>query len=320
MSAVTLRQAADFLLRNDRYTILTHRRPDGDTVGSAIALCLGLRSLGKTASILQNPQFTPRYLPYLEGLTAEAVDSCVISVDIASESLFPKTYSGAVRLGIDHHGSNSGYAAEGFTDGSRGACGELIWELLGLLGVTVTPQIADALYFAITTDTGCFRYSNTTPETLRIAASLIECGADAVTLNRKLFEVKSRARFRLEAYLTQGLRTYGGGKIGICVLPEEKMREMGVNEDDADAIAGFARDLEGVEIGVLLRDLPGNQCKLSLRTDDRRCDASRVCMLLGGGGHSAAAGATVPGSIEDGRAAVLGAIAAVTGLDTREDT
>ena len=319
MSAVTLRQAADFLLSNDHYTILTHRRPDGDTVGCAVALCRALRGLGKTASVLQNPQFTPRYLPYLEGLTADTADFCVVSVDIASEGLFPQSYSGAVALGIDHHGSNTGYAALHFTDGSRAACGEILWELLGLLGAEITPQIADALYFAITTDTGCFRYSNTTPETLRIAAKLMECGADTVSLNRTMFELKTRARFLLEAYLTRELRTYGGGKIGICILPEKVKREIGATEDDADSIAGFARDLEGVELSVLLRDLPDGQCKLSVRTDDRLWNASEICRVLGGGGHSAAAGATVSGSIEDGRTAALAAIASVTGLDTRED-
>ena len=145
-------------------------------------------------------------------------------------------------------------------------------------------------------------------------SNLKDCGADTVGLNRTLFEIKSRARFRLEAYLTEGMRLYAGGKIGVCALPETDKLRMGVTEDDADAITGFARDLEGVEIGVMLRDLPDNQCKISLRTDNRLHDASAICRRLGGGGHSAAAGATVSGTLEDGRRAILGAIAQETGL------
>lgn len=314
MTNLTISEAAAFLLEQECCTILTHRRPDGDTVGSAIALCRGLRAMGKEAVIYENPQFTPRYLPYLAGLTGREVRGTVVAVDIAAEGLFPMGFSGAVDLCIDHHGSNSGYAARGHVEGDRAACGEIIYDLLRAMDVTVDKAMADALYIAVTTDTGCFRYSNTTAATLRTAADLKDCGADTVGLNRTLFEIKSRARFRLEAYLTGGMRLYAGGKIGVCTLPEAEKLRMGVTEDDADAIAGFARDLEGVEIGVMLRDLPDNQCKISLRTDDRLHDASAICRRLGGGGHSAAAGATVPGTLEDGRRAILGAIAQETGL------
>ena len=314
MTNLMISETAAFLLEQECCTILTHRRPDGDTVGSAIALCRGLRALGKEAVIYENPQFTPRYLPYLAGLTGREVRGTVVAVDIAAEGLFPMGFSGVVDLCIDHHGSNSGYAARGHVEGDRAACGEILYDVLRAMDVTVDKAMADALYIAITTDTGCFRYSNTTAATLRTAADLKDCGADTVGLNRMLFEIKSRARFRLEAYLTEGMRLYAGGKIGVCTLPEAEKLRMGVTEDDADSIAGFARDLEGVEIGVMLRDLPDNQCKISLRTDNRLHDASAICRRLGGGGHSAAAGATVSGTLEDGRRAILGAIAQETGL------
>ena len=314
MKHLTISETAAFLRKHDNYTILTHRRPDGDTVGSAIALCRGLRKLGKTAAIYKNPQFTPRYLPYLEGLTAEAICGTILSVDMASDGLYPMGFDGAVELCIDHHGSNNGFAAMGYVEGARAACGEIIYDLLLELGIEVDSDMADALYIAITTDTGCFRYSNTTADTLRTAAALVDCGADTVSLNRVLFEIKTRARFRLESFLTEGMQLYAGGKIGVCTLPEAEKLRLGVTEDDADSISGFARALEGVEIGVMLRDLSDSQCKISLRTDNRLYDASAICKLLGGGGHSAAAGATVSGSLEDGKAAVLGAIAQVTGL------
>ena len=319
MHNLTLNETADFLRRHNDYTILTHRRPDGDTVGSAVALCRALRKLGKRAAIFENPQFTPRYLPYLQGLTTAQVSACVISVDIAAEGLFPFGYDGPVQLCIDHHGSNSGFAVCGLVEAQRAACGEILFALLRALQAPIDPVTASALYIAIATDCGCFRYSNTTPDTLRAAAELMELGADTQSINREFFEVKTRARLALESYLADGLRLFGGGKIGICRLPEQEKLRLGVTEDDADSIAGFARNLEGVQIGVMLRDLSPTSCKISLRTDDRYFDASAICRLLGGGGHSAAAGATVPGTLQSGQAAILQAIHTATGLPIQED-
>ena len=317
MKNLTIRETAEFLLQHDNYTILTHRRPDGDTVGCSVALCRGLRKLGKTAHIYENPQFTPRYLPYLQGLTAAEIGGTVISVDIASEGLYPNGFSGEVAMLIDHHGSNSGFAAEGLVMAHRAACGEILLEVLEEMGAEVDSDMADALYIAISTDTGCFRYSNTTANTLRAAAKLMECGADTVSLNRMLFEVKSRARFQLEAYLTEGMQLYAGGKVGVCTLPLAEMQRMGVTEDDADSIAGFARNLEGVRIGALIRDLPDGKSKISLRTDDRLYSASEICAVLGGGGHAAAAGASIDGTMEDCLRELLRAIEEKTGLQVK---
>ena len=310
----TIPETAAFLRDHDNYTILTHRRPDGDTVGCAVALCLGLRQLGKQASIYNNVQFTKRYLPRLEGLTTETVSETVVAVDIASPGLFPMGFDGAVDLCIDHHGSNEFYAGKTYVEGERAACGEVIFDVLQAMGVKIDAPMAEALYIAISTDTGCFRYSNTTAGTHRVAAALMECGADVYSINRMIFETKTHARYQLEAYLTAGMQLYADGKVGVCALPEAEKHRMGVTEDDADSIAGFARDLEGVEIGVMLRDLPNGQSKISLRTNDRLYDASAICQVLGGGGHSAAAGATVNGSLEDARREILRAITQVTGL------
>ena len=314
MKNLTIRETADFLLQHDNYTILTHRRPDGDTVGCAIALCRGLRKLGKTAHIYENPQFTPRYLPDLQGLTDAEISGTVISVDMASEGLYPNGFSGEVEMLIDHHGSNSGFAAVGLVMAHRAACGEILLEVLEEMGAEIDADMANALYIAISTDTGCFRYSNTTANTLRAAAKLMEYGADTVSLNRMLFEVKSRARFLLEAYLTEGMQLYADGKIGICRLPLAEMQRMGVTEDDADSIAGFARNLEGVRIGALIRDLPDGKSKISLRTDDRLYSASEICAVLGGGGHAAAAGASIDGTMEECLRELLRAIEEKTGL------
>ena len=208
MKQLTVSEAAAFLLARDRFVILTHRRPDGDTIGCAAALCGGLRALGKQAAILENPQFTPKFRPYLEGLTCPAVQDgdCIVAVDIATECIFAYNATelpSRVELVIDHHGRNSAYAANGLVEPQTAACGEIVLRVLQAMGVPLTKRIAEALYVAISTDTGCFRYSNTTAETLRAAAVCKDAGADTFAINRVMFLTRRLARLKLDAYLTQ---------------------------------------------------------------------------------------------------------------------
>ena len=182
MQTLTTCKTAQWLKAHDHYLILTHRRPDGDAAGCAASLCLGLRAIGKQAWIWDNPQFTPRYAPYLQGLTSTdfTQNATLISVDLASEQLFPLnleqsqiTAAGQqVQLAIDHHSSNSGFAAAGLVLPERAACGEIIYELLRLLDAPISSVMAEAIYIAVSTDTGCFKYANTTGNTLRVAADM----------------------------------------------------------------------------------------------------------------------------------------------------
>ena len=169
---MTYASAAQYLRGQDDFLILTHKNPDGDTVGCAVALCLALRDLGKRAQILENPGFTARYAPYLEGLCTEKPSSpaCIVAVDIADEKLFPKpalAYCSQVAFAVDHHASHRNYAERALVDAGAAACGELVYRLILALGVRLRPQLAQALYIAISTDTTCFLNANTTPETHR---------------------------------------------------------------------------------------------------------------------------------------------------------
>ena len=301
-----------FVREHDNFVILTHRRPDGDTIGCASALCLGLRQLGKSAAVLRNEQFTPRFAALLEGLVCEdaPADACVISTDIASEGLLSFD---AVRLGltpvcaVDHHGSNS-LACPKLVEADKAACGEIVHALLTELGVTVTKRIAECLYTAISTDTGCFKFSNTSANTHRTAAALIDAGADVYPINKVFFDTKSFARLRLEAKLTDTMEFYAGGEVGVCTMPKKLLAAFTVTEDDLDSISGFARSIEGVKIGVMIREVEDGLGKISLRTE-APYDASAICQRLGGGGHAAAAGASVPGGIAGAKAAILRALA-----------
>ena len=305
----TINEAAAWLQARNDFLIVTHRRPDGDATGCALALCLGLRSIGKTAWIWANPQFTPRYASRLAGLTTETVSetATVISVDMASESLLPLNgdqFAGKFLLSLDHHPSNTGYAAETLVQPECGGCGELIWDLLEELGVEITAEMAEAIYIAVSTDTGCFRFANTTARTFRTAAKAVERGANIAPINRELFEIKSKGRLQLEARLMSGMEFYADGKVAIACLPQTWVEELQVTEDDLDSISGFPRTVDGVCVGVMIRDSEPGRAKMSVRTDGGY-NASAYCSRLGGGGHHAAAGCSIPGTLETGKEAIL---------------
>lgn len=311
MKKISLNETAEFLLSHDNYLILSHRRPDGDTVGSCAALCRALRQVGKQASLYANPQFTPKFAPYYDGVTAAAVpeNATVISVDVASESLFPFGMEDAkIALAIDHHGTNSGFAELLCVDADAAACGELIWALLPLLGAEPTKDIAEAVYVAVSTDTGCFRYSNTTANTLTVAAACKASGADIFSINRVMFEIKRKARMQLEAYLVDTMEFYAGGKVSVNAMPNEVLQRLGITEDDIDDISGFGRNIEGVEIAIMLREVENGIGKVSVRTSPAY-DAAKICARFGGGGHTAAAGGSVEGGIEAAKNAVLASAA-----------
>lgn len=312
MKHLTLNETAAWLQGRDCFVVLTHRRPDGDTIGCAAALCRGLRQLGKTAHILRNPQFTEKYRPFLEGLTCGEIPegSHVVAVDIAADHLLPYDLPECtVELVIDHHGRNTEYALAGHVVPEAAACGEVIGELLQELGVVVDKAMAEALYVAISTDTGCFRYSNTTADTLRSAAFCKDCGADTYTINHIFFQTKRLPRLQLEARLTEHTEFHAGGMVAISAIYDSWREELGLTEDDIDDISGFGREIAGVKIAAMIRQTPDGG-KISLRTSPDY-DASAICATLGGGGHKAAAGATVPGGIEEAKAAILKAILGV---------
>ena len=308
---MTRAETAAWLLGHDNYLIITHRRPDGDAIGSAAALCRGLRSLGKQAELFPNPQFPEKFLSLTHPLTGKGAPEgkTVITVDTATRGMLPynaQHLADKIAFAIDHHSSHTPYADRSFVDGSAAACGEIIFRLLEDLGVKPDKAMADALYIAVSTDTGCFRFGNTAPHTLRTAAACLEAGANAENWNRILFLTRSAARLRVEAHITQTAEFFLEGKICLCMLPNSVLKACGAKEDDLDEISAFPRSIQGVEVGIMLREsLDG--AKISLRTY-KPWDASAICALLGGGGHTAAAGATVKGDLNAGREAILAAL------------
>ncbi len=311
--------AGSLLMGQDDILILTHRRPDGDTIGSGAALCLGLRRLGKTAYLHPNEDAGGIFLPYMEGLLPPDgfIPRFVVTVDTASVDLLPDgagDYTKRVDFSIDHHGSNTGYARMTWVDPAHAACGELIYLILKELGA-LTPRIAQLLYVAVSTDTGCFAFSNTTPETHRIAAALMETGFDVHSVNKLHFRTKSPRRLRLESRMIQDMELLDEGRIAIATLPLSLLNALKATEEDLENITSFLEQLEGVVCAITIRELTAGGCKISVRSGPS-INASDVCSILGGGGHPAAAGCSTNGAISEARVAILNALQQVQGETT----
>ncbi|MDO4749248.1 MAG: bifunctional oligoribonuclease/PAP phosphatase NrnA [Eubacteriales bacterium] len=286
-----LHECAAWIRENDSFLLLTHRRPDGDTLGSAAALCHALKRLGKQAWLYRNPEVTERYEPFVASYYAPADfrPAYFIALDIADVTMLPKGFDGSVDLVLDHHGSNSQFGLMNEVRPEAAACGELILDLIPLLCGNLEKEEADLLYVAVSTDTGCFCYGNTTADTFRAAAELYEAGADNRRLNKLLFRTSSRPRLMLEGMIYTGLRSARDGAVNVAVVTLDMMSRAGATEDDCDDIASLAGRVAGNRVSVTVREMEPGRCKVSLRTDGV-LDASAACARFGGGGHRMAAG------------------------------
>ena len=291
---------------------MTHKRPDGDTIGCAAGLCRALRKLGKTAHILPTEDATTLLVGYLDGLTAPEgfVPGTVVSVDIAALGLLPdnaQPYRDRIDLAIDHHPSQEFFAKETCLEADKAACGEIIWKICNELGV-MDADIAAPLYVAVSTDCGCFVYANTTPHTHKVAAALMEQGIDFKALNKRHFRTKTHKRMTLESMLYQRMKFYHDGTVAVAPITRELLDSIGATSEDTDDIAAFAGQIEGVLHSVTIREHENGEFRISVRTKADLLNATRVCARLGGGGHKAASGCTVKGTVAEAEAAILAAI------------
>ncbi len=316
---MTTTETAALLRSHDRFLILTHVRPDGDTIGCAAALCAALQNLGKTAYVLENPELTATCAAYVTPYHAPAnyVPDYVITTDVASLGLLPdnaRPYQHRINLAIDHHPSYEGFATDGSCVRSEcAAAGEIVYEIVRELG-EITPVMATALYCALSTDTGCFVYNNTTANTHRVAAELIDAGCDVQGVNKRHFRTKSRVRIALESAIMSAVEFYDHDRIAVVTVPQALLQQLGATPDDAEEIASMAGVIEGVDCALTVRELASGESKISLRTGSR-VNATEVCRMLGGGGHAQAAGATMDCPLAEAKQRALDAIARVAGED-----
>ena len=315
MKNLTRSECAQFLQEHDNYLILSHRRPDGDTTGSSAALCLGLRQLGKTAHILENKEVSQRFAWLHEGLTKSAPEGSetIVSTDVASPSMLPEAFKsllGGIALRIDHHGRATSFTDSELVDPHSASCAELVWDVLSLMGVQADRSIAEAVYVGTSTDTGCFRYANTTAHTFETAAVCAAAGARIYELNQELFETNTLGRLRMQGWIVDHMRMLEGGKMAVCAIPRTVEEELGVTQDDMDNISSFPRTVAGVCVAATLRESAEGDTKLSVRAVPGY-DAARVTEKFGGGGHKGAAGASLKMPLEEAALAVEKAMLAL---------
>ena len=295
---MTIEKVVDFLKANDNFEILTHNYPDGDCLGSGYGLCLGLQQLGKNARVITTA--LPKDFKFLlNGVKEQDFKAeCVVSVDVADEKLLgcnQEKYQGKIDLCIDHHKSNRVDAPLKFVDDTSAAACEIIYRILTELGVTFTKEIANCLYTGISTDTGCFRYTNTTATTLRICADLLEYGCDSGYINKVMFETKSKKRIELEREIYDRMIFCCDDKCAVIYTTLEMTKDL--EDEDTEGISSIPRQIEGVKMGITIREKPDGVYKVSVRTNGD-IDACQFCKQFGGGGHAAASGCTLNGDLQ----------------------
>lgn len=292
---ITLKEAVDFLKQRDNFVILTHQNPDGDTLGSGFGLAMILDKLGKKSTVICSDAIPEKY-SYFTKFAPQNADFneavTVVAVDVADLKLLGKLeqeYANKVELCIDHHVSNIGYAATTYLDSNAAANCECIYDLAVSLSVEIDANLALALYTGISTDTGCFRFSNTTAKTHRIGADLIEVGIDTAEINRIMFETKSRIRIELEKMALDAMDFHFNDQCAVITVTREMYEKTGCKDEDLEGITSISRSIEGVLVGVTLREREEGGFKISVRTYPP-IDASEICKRVGGGGHVRAAG------------------------------
>lgn len=302
---IDFNSAAELLKKSENVIILTHRNPDGDTLGSGFALLRALKDMGKRARLLNADPIPDKYAYLYEGIGEDDFEEdFIVSVDVAErkllgESLMDK-YGDRIDLAVDHHETSRFFAHKTYCESDSASCCEIVYLLIKAMGTPITKEIADCIYTGCSTDTGCFKYSNVTPRTHRIAAELIEAGADHSRINVRMFETKTMGDFMLQKMCLDSLEIFGEGKVAVISVSKDMLSECGVDKSALDAIKPITRQIEGVEIGITVKEESDGKIGISVRTGENY-DASAICAHFGGGGHMRAAGCEIKGSIEEAK-------------------
>ncbi len=298
---ISVKECADILRKKDNIIILTHANPDGDTLGSGFALCRALMKIGKICAVI-NADDIPKKYNYLfdDIVEIKFKPDYVVAVDVATVNLLgglEEQYK--IDMCIDHHSTNTEYANLLLLEDVPAAC-QIMYEVVLALGVEVDKKIADCLYTGLTTDTGCFRYDSTTAQTYRVAADLIDAGADNGRINRIMFETKSKTYARLERLAIESMRFYEHERVAVITVTQEMFQLTGSNAQETEGLAPLTRQIEGVEIGITIQERPDGTCKASIRTFES-VNAAKLAACFGGGGHAQAAGCKFDCDVKEAR-------------------
>lgn len=311
------------LQENDNFAVISHFRPDGDAIGSTLSMGLLLQALGKKVQMWNADPVPERYaflpgaqniLPLPPALPDDL--KVIISVDcgdlkrLGNEAveLFSKV---EFTINIDHHQTNTRYAQLNLVEGTEAACGCIIHRIAKAAGVPLTRAMAESLYTAISTDTGSFQYSSTTPSVMRTVAELMETGVDVGDINRRIYQEIPASGFITQREVLNNMVIEEGGSISHYSMPAGRKAELGVSAEDCKDLVDIIRVMQGVKAAVIFEDLENGLIRVSLRSKDPRVDVSAIAGEHGGGGHKMASGIRMRGPLEEAREKVLNSIRTV---------
>src|SRR5919197_4329344 len=303
----------DAVRDHDHFLLVTHENPDGDALGSILGAKLALDRLGKESIMfLGGDSGIPEefaFMPLAElrrELPDDVVQRVVVALDCASAQrtgLPPELLDRArLSLNVDHHHDNTRFGTINLVVPEASSTGEIVRGLLRELDVALTPEIAEAFYIALVTDTGRFQYTNTTPDALRLAAELVEAGADVQRVFQQVYESVALAKLKLVARALERAQVYEGGRLVVSYLLRSDFTELNAPEAYSEGIIDYLRAVEGADMAALIREPPrseGPARRISLRASDDNLDVSAIARLSGGGGHRQAAGFSSDDSVEE---------------------
>jgi bifunctional oligoribonuclease and PAP phosphatase NrnA len=308
-----------------RFAILSHVRPDGDAIGSQLALALSLKELGKEVRVwnedgmLEKYSFVPEAELLIKPPSVPEDTDVAIALDTAIQNRLGTTLaairSAKIWINLDHHPSNPGYGDISYVDPNAPATGQIIFDLIKSQNLPLTREIAENLYVAISTDTGSFQYPNTTAYTFEVAAELVRAGVDIGRVSQQLYENYPRRRSELLRELLATMRFDAGGRIASFSLSLNLARKLGVLPEDNEGLIDHLRAIRGVVVAVFFEELPEGKVRVSMRSKTQAVDVRAICERFGGGGHVLAAGARVRGTLEEVKTQILEAVCDVIGCD-----
>lgn len=323
MRKIELKDVIEEFRKADSFLLTTHANPDGDAIGSLIALGILLEGMGKKAVACANHDPVPRIYQWLPG--AERVVGrdgltgpfdLAVTIDVSQperlDSIGDLFSAEQKHLVIDHHQGDGPEGAVGFVDPAYASAGEMVYELFAEAGVALTAEAAECLYVAIVTDTGGFRFSNTNARTHRVAAELLDVGVDVFTVSGRLFDTLPIPKFKLLRRVLERMVLSESGTHAFSTLTEHDLAEANGSAEDVDGLVNYSRNLEGVQVGMLFRERKDGKVKVSVRSRPG-FDSAKALSGFGGGGHAGAAGAVISMPMEAARDAVLVVVRSMLG-------
>jgi phosphoesterase RecJ-like protein len=296
--------------RGQRFLVTSHQRPDGDAIGSAVAMALALRALGKDATVVMEAVPPAFLLPFpdVDAIrVATAVDETVDAVLVMECSTLARCgVAGLDRspvINIDHHPGNAGYGTDNWIDESAAACGEMVFTLIDALGVPLTPAMATHLYLAILTDTGSFHFSHLSPRTYELAGRAVAAGADPQWIARTHYDSNSLARVRIFGAVLNGMTIHAGGRVALLTITQRMARELGGTYDDTEGLINFPLTVKDIQAVAFFKESGPDDWRISLRSKGA-VDTGAIAKQFGGGGHMNASGCGWQGPLDEGQATI----------------